>query len=49
MVTALALEPAGSANVYALQALERLLEVATFVCTMTAKPQRFEEGENVLL
>ena len=32
MVTALALEPAGSADDYALQALERLQEVATFVC-----------------
>jgi len=62
-VTPPVLEPAGSADEYALQALERLQEVAsTLIRAMTGKqmqrmkkyydtsikPQRFEEGENVL-
>ena len=37
MVSAPALEPAGSADVYALQAFEWLQEVAAFVCTMMGK------------
>jgi len=37
MVTAPALEPAGSADDYALQALERLQEAAAFTHTVTAK------------
>jgi len=47
MLTALALEPAGSADEYAVQALERFQEAATFVRTATGKQmQRMKKYYN---